>query len=555
MPVESEIASPPVTRSFFWSVVALATGLALLARFSVMAPPGFPLGEGGLFVLFSQLILDGGFALPAQAQYGAANLPFAYPPAGFYLAAAVSRVTGAELLDVYYFLPITLNVLAVPAFCYLARQFTGDRAILAGAALLYALLPESFIWQITGGGLPRALAALLSILAIATALDCARRPRKRLILLCGVLVGLAILSHLEWGMFAAIGVTFALITKGTGWSRVVLTLAAGAIALAVIAPWLLAVFGQHGVDPFLSSSSASQWNFKFVERILTADLFANVLAWPAILGMIKALQDREWFLLSWAPVIITTTPRMGDSSGLAIPTAILAAYGVRLVADFIQGEAARELLPGAAARLFDGSRSRFGMRLGTLAVLAITLAVLASPLRWIFIDRRIVEQIDPQSRAAMAWIARNTSPDSRFVVVSDANNWWGDRIAEWFPVLTRRASLTTAQGLEWAGKGVFVSKLAEIELFKAVQSGSPEFLPRFIRGYYCRASYLALFPASPKLRAAFAQSDARLVFENQQAAIYEVTAATNRCGYETHPPLTGNPPRAAQATAVRGAQE
>lgn len=98
--------------------------------------PGFPLGEGGLFVRFAQLIADQGFALPVNVRYGGETLPFAYPPAGFYLAAATARITGAEMFSVFYWLPIILNLLAIPAFCFLATQLLRERVAYGAAAIL-----------------------------------------------------------------------------------------------------------------------------------------------------------------------------------------------------------------------------------------------------------------------------------------------------------------------------------------------------------------------------------------------------------------------------------
>jgi hypothetical protein len=74
-----------ITRGFFWAIVAVSLLVAALERLAVIAPPDFPLGEGGLFVLFPHAILDKGFAMPAQLAYGGVTIPFAYPPASFYV--------------------------------------------------------------------------------------------------------------------------------------------------------------------------------------------------------------------------------------------------------------------------------------------------------------------------------------------------------------------------------------------------------------------------------------------------------------------------------------
>jgi len=530
LPSEMKLGSRQGDRNHFWLVVGIAMLLALVRRAIIMAPPGFPLGEGGLFVLFSELILESDFELPTHARYGGVLLPFAYPPASFYLAAAAARISGASILDVYYYLPVTLNLLAVPAFCYMVRQFTADRAILLGAAIFYVLLPESYVWQITGGGLPRALAALCALLAIAVALRSARCLSWRGAMLSGILVGFTILSHIEWGLFAAIGVTSAFLTRGVGWYRVLLTPVAGAVAALVIAPWLLAILSRHGLAPFLSSSSASQWNFAFVERIFSIDIFANLLAWPAVLGTFWAIRNKEWFLAAWAPMILITTPRMGQSAGLAIPTAILAAYGIAVAGDFVR----TNLLPALPSKLrgiVATPREVLGTSLPALSLLLGTACLLVSPIGAIYIDPSIDRRIDESSRRAMAWIARKTPPESEFVVLSDAVDWWGDRVAEWFPVLAGRASLTTAQGLEWAGPGTFVAKLDDIKVLKNLQQGDPQLLPELLRARYCSADYVAIFSAALERSAGLSTSrDFRKVFQNEGVTIYQLVTPTGSGG-------------------------
>src|SRR5262249_34347385 len=57
--------------------------------------------------------------------------------------------------------------------------------------------------------------------------------------------------------------------------------------------------------------------------------------------------------------------------------------------------------------------------------------------------------LQPEERQAMAWVAANIPPSSRFLVVTGEENWAIDRVSEWFPTLTGRISLNTVQGSEW----------------------------------------------------------------------------------------------------------
>src|SRR5689334_1152034 len=122
-------ASTAVDTQLFWGTVALSLLFAVVKRYPFLPSPDFPIGEGGLFVAFSQAILDHGYHLPIAVPYGGISIPFAYPPAAFYLAAFVSNLTGADLFKVYRHLPLALNLLAVPGFCYLAKQYAKDRLV------------------------------------------------------------------------------------------------------------------------------------------------------------------------------------------------------------------------------------------------------------------------------------------------------------------------------------------------------------------------------------------------------------------------------------------
>src|SRR5262249_3710287 len=149
---------------------------------------------------------------------------------------------------------------AIPAFCWLAAQVSRDRRVTMAATLVYAVMAQSFVWQITGGGLPRSLAALLALLAVGLALRGAKRPTLGDRVGAGCLIGLAILSHLEWGIFAASGVALAFLTRSGLRRGIGATAAAALVSLVVIAPWVLTILARFGAAPFLSSAGGSEWN-------------------------------------------------------------------------------------------------------------------------------------------------------------------------------------------------------------------------------------------------------------------------------------------------------
>lgn len=158
------IATNTKTLRLIWLPLCLGAVVRLLYPLGST----FPLNDGGMFYTMVQDLVANGYRLPAYTSYNYAGIPFAYPPAAFYLAAFLSRTW--PLLDVLRVLPPLLSVLANPMFYLLARDVlsralgtdAGQRAAWI-ATLAYALIPSSFQWQIMGGGLTRSLRYLAAL--------------------------------------------------------------------------------------------------------------------------------------------------------------------------------------------------------------------------------------------------------------------------------------------------------------------------------------------------------------------------------------------------------
>lgn len=512
-----------IDRRWFLLVLGIACFAGVVERFVWPGSIDFPLGEGGLFVLFSEQILAHGFGLPERIQWNGLSMPMGYPPAGFYLAAAVAKLTGLDLLTVYHVVPRSLNLLAVPAFCLFAARLTRDRVVFACASLLYALMPESVMWQITGGGLPRALGALCALLALALACPGQRGRDRPSQIGAGLLVGPAILSHLEWGLFAAFGVTLVSLARRPFRGAVNATALIGSVALLVVLPWLLLILSRHGLAPFLSSASGSSWSLgDFSRRLLTGNVFASTLTLPALLGVYRLIRLRDGVLIAWAPLILLTTPRMGMSSGLAIPTALLAGYGLREAGDMLAGLLSDPRNQQWRRRLPNFVETIAGFQPLTLVLFLFFAATLLTNTQWMFMSREMIRPVERSERDFMKLVGARSDPGDRFVLVTDAGAWFLDRIAEWFPYLAGRESVTTAQGLEWAGPGAFTDRLATIERFKVAQVVDPTLFPAYVHRVHCHANMVAMFvPASAPERRAFRNSAAfELLFQSKEHALF-----------------------------------
>ena len=103
-----------------WQVVILGLAIFLggILRIFPGVMAGFPINDGGMFyVMINDLRLNH-YLLPDFTTYNISSIPFAYPPIGFYLAAALQGV-GISELESLRWLPVLFNSISIFAI-YLA---------------------------------------------------------------------------------------------------------------------------------------------------------------------------------------------------------------------------------------------------------------------------------------------------------------------------------------------------------------------------------------------------------------------------------------------------
>lgn len=422
-------------------VVILAFGFAL--RAGPVLVHDWPLQDGGLFYRLVGEIVEAGLRLPGTTSYDRSGIPFAYPPLALWLAAAAETVSGMTRAEVMRMLPVLFSVLELPAFFLLARDLLPGRRHAAIALLAFAAEPFAYQVQITGGGLTRSAGMLLSILAVWQGLRLLRSDRRTPILATAILGGLAALSHPEAAVFVvvALGLGYLVMAR----SRAALARLAGAAlgATAVSTPWWLGVTISHGAAPLVAALTAT--NHDLVASLVTF-FFAYPLEGPvpllgffALAGAVHSILNRRPYLVVWWAGICLFDVRYALVAG-TVPISLLAAVGLvevivptvvhlatPLHASAPAHWATATLLAAVALLGFQGAyhdAAWFG------SSVALTLA----------------------DRAAMAWVAGHTPGDEPFVVLGGPT-WGSDDVAEWFPALADRRSLTTSQGLEWVPGG------------------------------------------------------------------------------------------------------
>ncbi|MBX6754617.1 MAG: hypothetical protein IRY86_10330, partial [Thermorudis peleae] len=93
-------------------------------------------------------------------------------------------------------------------------------------------------------------------------------------------------------------------------------------------------------------------------------------------------------------------------------------------------------------------RLRHVWLLQVLLILIVVQSVVATERGF----RPLLTGLSADDRAAMAWVAEQTPPDARVLVVTGETWFAQDRVAEWFPALTGRTNVAVVQGYEWLGQ-------------------------------------------------------------------------------------------------------
>ena len=447
-------------RSWEVGVVVGAMALAAAVRLSFVLPAGFPLNDGGLFYVMARDVQEHRFLLPWRTSYNGLDIPFAYPPLAFYLAAAVDLVGPWSLLDVMRFAPAVANVLTVGAFYLLARAVLGRGWAAVFALFLYALLPRVYLWQLGGGGLTRSIGLLWAVLALWQGylmFRHHRRPQSLAVLFAA----LAVVTHPEMGWLVAFSYLLFLGAYGRNLQGLK-TAAATAAAVAILtAPWWATVLARHGLDTLVDASRTGKsdwlsWGFlNHIHIYIAEEPFFPLMAILGYGGMAVALAMGRPLLPLWFLLLLYIDPRVAGTTAM-LPMAMSGGLLMATLLDIAMKEAIP--LPRLISRLGRGSARWAPWAYGGLALLA--LYAIYSSLRADAWTPTPLEALPSPVRQAMEWIAHHTPEGARFAVVHGRGDPWTDSISEWFPALTGRQSVATVQGTEWLGEETFQYHLA-----------------------------------------------------------------------------------------------
>lgn len=428
-------------------IVYLAIILGTFMRFSPTLTAGFTVGDGGMFAVMVNDLKASGYWLPAFTTYNHANIPFAYPPLGFYagrIASDLFRLTAAETLR---WVPAFFASLSIPAFYLLASRLLKKKYHAGVSTLFFAFMPRALSWFVLGGGLTRSPGQFFMLLTLATAVRLYREPRRGDVFLAGLLAGLTILSHPEAAVHMVAGMIFLWVMLGHSRAAFLNLVGVGVMALILSAPWWATVIYYHGVAPLASALQTGQKTLSVLNLVFfdfTEELYATLIAVLGLVGLGYRLIRRDFLLPLWLTIPFLVE---GRSAALpaAIPLAMLAAIGLIdvVLAAFLSS-------PG---REMSASERVTPVELGVFAYLLIYLLFST----YQFGLQLSASTLSLPDREAMAWVRQNTAPNSTFLVLTGTNSITCDWVAEWFPALTGRRSLYTVQGQEWVKGEQFVS--------------------------------------------------------------------------------------------------
>jgi hypothetical protein len=422
----------------------IALLLGGIVRFVPVIMAGFPVNDGGMFYNMVQELQANHFLLPAFTHYNLADIPYAYPPFGFYATALISSLFRIPVLTVVRWLPPLVSTLSLLAFYLMADEILGSRLQAALATVLYGLVPDSFGWAIMGGGITRSFGLLFLFLTIAFANRLFTRtsglpvPPWVQAALMALFSALAFLSHPETGVQAVAACLLLWLFRGRS-KRILLWSAAVALGVvALTAPGWGTVLAQHGLAPFQSALQSSDDGTFHLAQLLTLQLgggvFFNLTVALGLIGLVAVLAQKQFLLPVWLIVPFFVDPR--SAAGMAMmPMSMLAAYSFDQV-----------LAPALLSM-----RGREGL---WLADRFVTLSMLGMVF-YMFFNSSVYglglagASLSAADRETIARVDANIPVGSDFLLLTGEQYSMKDPFQEWFPALTKQHSQTTLQGDEW----------------------------------------------------------------------------------------------------------
>lgn len=462
------------TSRIYFVALVVAISLGVLVRAVPAVLNDFPLNDGGMFYQMVQELQANHYRLPQFTAYNMAGIPYAYSPFGFYATGFLSDITGLSLMTLFRWLPLVGASLTIGAFFLLARSLFSYAMAPAMAVIVavvaFGLIPRTFVWMISGGGITRTFGFLFAILALYQIHRLYMDRRSAYIFPAALFIALSVLSHIGTARFLAVSLVLFWLFFGRHRHGLISSIVVVLAACAMMAPWLATVMAEHGLAPFLAANQTSGSFYSDRESLRhvlaqlgrfgtaqTSEPMFPLIGVLAFLGALASLTPKRILLPIWWVAIIVLDAR-GAATFTSVPMAMMAGLGVTEVlipalnraGDMWRKSSRFSDIPPSSF-VMDSSQARIGMVtafvLGGFLLYSTASAMIAPRFGT---EGRFLVSLSPEERAAMQWVAKSTPADARFLVYPrDDFGHWADKTAEWFPLLAERHSVTTIQGYEW----------------------------------------------------------------------------------------------------------
>lgn len=403
----------------------------------------FPINDGGLFLRMIETIKDNRFHLPTLIEFNGLEIPFAYPPFAFYLAAAIGTLFDISTLDLLIWIPALTLILTLPVVYYLVVVLVESQLVAGVATFIFAVIPRSLTWMIMGGGVTRSLGQLFLILAASQIYLLYRRKEKKYLVGSIVFSAAVCITHPEASLHTIAFAFVFWVFHGRNATSIKHSFIVGLSVLLLTAPWWGTVLSRHGLGPIIAASRTG-----FHDPIVAFFVFLPVSEEPfithiAVLGMIGLffLVSKGRFLFPVLYILPFFVEPRNAPNVVILSLAIMATIGLINV-----------VLPNLAekghAQTLEGTHPFHLSSAVQKAFLAYF--ILGSLLGMANHQSEFLQkQISTDTISAFEWVEKNTPEDAEFLLITGSSNIFMDHINEWFPILAHRRSHTTIQGYEW----------------------------------------------------------------------------------------------------------
>ena len=431
-------------------VALLATLLGAFVRCFYVFMSDFPLNDGGMFYTMVQDLQKNHFLLPAVTTYNLANIPYAYPPLPFYLAAFLNSWFKIDLIQILRFLPLIFSIATIPAFYWLAKQVLKNETQVGAATFIFALFSPVFTWQIMGGGLTRSPAFFFAVLSLAAYFKWAKSRHWKDLVLVIVFTSLTTLCHLEMLLLLCISYIVIFFFLQRSWKQLGQLALAALVTIVLISPWWGTVIFQHGISPFIQAMKVGRVSFlTTLSNILVLQPSQNindiVFTLLGLAGSLLLISQGDWMLFVWWAAFVILDPRSTERS-VTLPITLIAGIMLEQIIVWMKGHLPDFKMKKNPVQEVGNPLQKNSVKL--LIIVAIFFSFFTD-LVVKYTSETLLNSLNFENRQAMDWVKANTSEDSDFLVIDYPSGWHVDMVGEWFPTLTERKSLLTGQGQEW----------------------------------------------------------------------------------------------------------